>query len=352
MPTVHCAKLIVLIVSYGNPTDLERCLNSLGRSSWTQFEVFVCENAGGEAFARLQAVLIGEHGPLEEVIGNPTALDRPGGRLAVVTRTRFRVLPISVRLALATENLGYAGGVNVWLARLRVYPGWEAALILNPDTVVNKACLTELMAKAAEGFGMVGGSHVFDGAPDRIINYGLHWSRWTGRTIAIGGNQPAGSAPTDELLAKIDAISGACMLVTRAFVEQVGLMTDDYFLYMEDLDWGHRRGSHRIGFAVRAVVRHAGGASIGSAADPKARTPLAVYLTARNSVLFSRRWAGWLRPLHLAVGLLYVLRYLVNASPRIAGIALTGLIDGVRGKTGRPDLTRYHPAQPQICRKS
>ena len=63
--TQDCAKLAVLIVSYGNPTDVDRCLNSLARSSWTDFEVFICENAGQEAFTRLRTLLTEQNGPLE-----------------------------------------------------------------------------------------------------------------------------------------------------------------------------------------------------------------------------------------------------------------------------------------------
>jgi N-acetylglucosaminyl-diphospho-decaprenol L-rhamnosyltransferase len=149
---------------------------------------------------------------------------------------------------------------------------------------------------------------VFDNASDRIINYGLHWCYTTGRTIAVGRNSVAGSAPSDALLASIDAISGACVLVARAFVDDVGLMTEDYFLYMEELDWARRRGQHRIGVAPLAIIRHVGGASIGSGTKPEESSPLSAYLASRNSVLFSRRWARWRWPLHFAVGLLYVVR--------------------------------------------
>lgn len=63
----------------------------------------------------------------------------------------------------------------------------------------------------------------------------------TGRVIAVGRNASTGSAPSVGDLGRIDAVSGACVLVTRASVEDVGLMTEDYL--MEDLDWGRRRES-------------------------------------------------------------------------------------------------------------
>jgi GT2 family glycosyltransferase len=341
--TRHCARLVVLIVSYGNPTDVDRCLNSLARSSWTDFEVFVCENAGQEAFTRLRTFLTRQNGPLEQVDDSSGAIDSPGGRLAFVTRCQFHGRTIAVRLAAATENLGYAGGMNAWLERLIGYPGWEGVLILNPDTAVGETCLSELMAKAAEGFGMVGGTLVFDDSPNKIINYGLIWPRATGRVLAVGRNSPAGSSPSDALLASIDTISGACMLVTRPFIDDVGLMAEDYFLYMEELDWGWRRGRHKIGFARQAVIRHVCGTTIGSTENSKARSPLSAYLMSRNSILFSRRWARWRWPLHFVIGLVYVVKYALQVSPEIARVALVGLIDGLRGKTGRPDMSAYRP---------
>ena len=340
----YCKKLVILIVSYKNPTDVERCLNSLARSSWTDFEVFVCENAGIPAFTALRSLLTRYNGALEQVNDSLDALFRPGGRLPVVMRCRFRGRRVNVWLAAAADNLGYGGGVNAWLERLLPHTGWEAVLVLNPDTEVGENCLSELMAKAAEGFGMVGGTLVFDDHPDKIINYGLHWSRISGRRIAVGRNFEASRRPTDKILANIDTISGACMLVTRGFIEDVGLMVEDYFLYMEDLDWGRRRGQHKIGLASGAVVRHVGGTSIGSATDRNALSPLSVYLESRNGVLFSRRWAGWRWLLHFAVGVLYAVRYFFYGSPEIARVALVGLIDGAKGMTGRPNMSAYRPA--------
>lgn len=330
-------KLAVIIVAYNNPDDIDRCLKSLAHSDLDDFEIFICENGGEAAYERLLAALVGADRTLQRVSDAADIFDQPQKRLTAVTKCRFQCRPNVVRIGLATENLGYGGGVNAWLDPLRGIAGWEAVLVLNPDTEVDSRCLSELVAKSAEGFDMVGGSLVFDHSPDKVINYGLHWSRMTGRVIAVGRNAPIGSAPSAEDLRRIDAVSGACVLATRAFVEDVGLMAEDYFLYMEDLDWGRRRGRRRIGFASKAVIRHIGGTTIGSAVAPEKRSHLSIYLSARNGILYARRFAGWRWIFHFGVGLLFAVRYMLKGSPSAARVALVGLLDGARGKTGRPD---------------
>jgi N-acetylglucosaminyl-diphospho-decaprenol L-rhamnosyltransferase len=334
----HRQKLVVVIVSYGNPADVVRCLASLGRSNWGDFEVFVCENAGKNAYLDLIGAVTAGGVPLISSNDYSEELDLPGGRLVSVTKFHFSGTTRVLRIGAARENLGYAGGVNAWLERLVNDSGWDAVLVLNPDSEVDPDCLSELLARAEQGFGMVGASLVFDDAPEKIISFGLAWSRLTGRVSAVGRGALVGEMPSIRVLKEIDSISGACVLVTRAFVRDVGLMEEDYFLYMEDLDWGRRRGSHKIGYAPRAVVRHVGGTSIGSATDPRKLSSLAVYLTARNSIVYARRWAGWLWTLHLIAGFLYAAKHAASGSVSAASMYVAGLLDGCRGKTGRPEL--------------
>jgi hypothetical protein len=329
-------RLCVIIVSYGRPEDVHRCLASLARSTWQDFAVFICENAGVEAFARLCDALAGPDGVLEPAEGSAHSFGRSCSRLVSVANYRLPGTAIPVRLGAARENLGYGGGVNAWLEGLSGEPGWEAVLVLNPDTEIEPACLAKLIAKAAEGYGMVGATLVFDDAPNSVMSYGLIWSRLSGRVVAAGRDQPAGTAPPPALLARLDAVSGACVLVTRAFVEEVGPMAEDYFLYMEDIDWGMRRGRHRIGVAAGAVVRHVGGTATGYAVDPRQRSLLSVYLGSRNGILFARRHLRWLWPLHLAGALCYAAKYAFSGAPDAGRLALAGIIYGVRGETGRP----------------
>ena len=38
----------------------------------------------------------------------------------------------------------------------------------------------------------------------------------------------------------VDSVIGACMMVRRGAIDQVGLLDEDYFLFLEETDWCYR----------------------------------------------------------------------------------------------------------------
>jgi GT2 family glycosyltransferase len=62
-----------------------------------------------------------------------------------------------------------------------------------------------------------------------------------------------------------DFLMGACMLVRRAAVEQVGLLDESFFLFSEETDWCYRftRAGWKVLFFPGAECVHVGGASHG-----------------------------------------------------------------------------------------
>ena len=134
------------------------------------------------------------------------------------------------------------------------------------------------------------------------------------------------------------------MYVTRACIEQVGLMDEHYFLFFEDLEWGIRAKRHfGIGYAHRSVVRHTGGTTIGSSIRFARQSALSIYLESRNSILFVRQhFPNWL-PWTIMV---QCCRILLKSDLHRLGnvmVAFRGIVAGIRGQTGRPDeVLRRH----------
>jgi GT2 family glycosyltransferase len=345
-PITTLTAIPVLIVAYGNAPDVVGCLTALCHArSKPGFEIFICENGGPQAYAELIAVLTAVDGPCHD-IGDDEVLDTPllvGRRLLTLQGEAGGTL---VHLGLATENLGYAGGVNAWLRPLMKVPGWPAAWILNPDTQPAPDALLELATYAERwGKGMVGSRLIPTAEPDFVHSRGLHWCKGWAVARAVDLHSPVDFEPDPQGVdARIDAPSGASLYVTRDCMEQIGLMNERYFLFFEDLEWGLRaRQQFGVGYAHRSIVVHAGGTTIGSSTRTARQSPLSVYLEYRNSILFVRDkfpvWLLWTITIQLTRIVAKARAYPIGSFKA----AFRGIVDGVRGCTGRPnDFLRDH----------
>ena len=125
--------IVVAIVSYGRPDDVIACLSALSRSSYTDFEVIIIENAGSAAFDRL-AVALDSMFSLPPTVASysPRANVRQAGPACVRSRN-YRLSGIQPVLTIeANDNLGYGGGINLALRCLDGATDWQGIWILNP----------------------------------------------------------------------------------------------------------------------------------------------------------------------------------------------------------------------------
>lgn len=302
--------VVVCIVGFRNSLDIIRCLEALERSEHTGFEVVICENGGEEAFLDLRAAL-------------PEVLN--GGQ--------------AVTLMLADRNLGYAGGVNACI-RMKTLTPADAWWVLNPDTVVDPGALGALLRRLSAGdCDVVGGTIISTGG--RVESRGGRWRAWLARSEVIGAGEP-GECGVDVAAIEQAAsfISGACMLVSRRLVEDVGLMREDYFLYCEEVEWclrGLARG-YRLGYAPEARVVHLGGTTTGAVSDIRQRSRTSVYLDERNKILLTRDLFPARAPVAVLAALaLLLLRFGKRGAWRQLGYALDGWCAGLQNRRGPPN---------------
>ena len=297
--------IAVCIVSYRNSDDIRACLAALGKSTYGEFEVVICENGGADAFARLGATI-------------PKAL--AGGQ--------------AVRLVLAAGNLGYAGGVNVCLGETLAADAWW---VLNPDTEVDPLALECLLRRLrAGGCDMVGGTiHGPDGA---IESRGGRWWPWFARSASIDfGAKLSDQVDVQKVESEIAYVSGASMLVSRHFLEVAGLMREDYFLYCEEVEWCQRAQllGLKLGYAPDALILHHKGTTTGSVADFKRRPKAPVFLDERNKILLTRDLFPKRLPIAILAALTILLvRYGKRLAWRQLGYAFQGWLAGLRNRRG------------------
>ena len=239
------------------------------------------------------------------------------------------------------RNLGYSGGVNACIAG--VGRDWDFIWVLNPDTFPEPDALGALLRRQAlGGYGMVGSRIVFVATGRVQLWGGLRYSPLLGRCKSLGVNESFDTTPkVDDIEAKLDIISGVSMLASKAYIEKVGVMDHDFFVYYEDTEWSLRRGDFRLGYAHNSIIHHIAGATSGSGGPRKERSRFSIYLTERNRVLIAKKLSPAMWPINAFLDLLQTSEYLLRfRSLRGFKIALRGWWAGVLGETGMPGFMR------------
>ena len=105
------------------------------------------------------------------------------------------------------------------------------------------------------------------------------------------GSGERDSGQWDKADFKFDYVIGASMFVKRKFVVSVGKMTEDYFLYFEELDWAIRGKikEWQMEFCPSAIIFHKLGASTGSG-KKKEISELSDFYSVRNRIIIARRY--------------------------------------------------------------
>jgi len=259
----------VVIVNWNGWRDTIECLESVFHIDYPRYRVIVCDNGSEDGSAdRIKGW----------AQGKPLILLETGG------------------------NLGYAGGNNVGLRYALTHADCDYVWLLNNDTVVTPGALGSMVKRMSESpeIGICGASLLYYDRPDTVQALGgAEYNRWFGVPTHIGVFERFEEMriPADEIERRMSYVVGASMLVSRAFVESVGLMTEDCFLCGEEIDWALRgRGRFRLAYAPEAVVYHKEGASLGSSSDPLAKSRAADYYSLRSRLTIARRHAPWMLP--------------------------------------------------------
>jgi GT2 family glycosyltransferase len=105
----------------------------------------------------------------------------------------------------------------------------------------------------------------------------------TARNEAIGNKQEDSNQYTG--LHPTPYAHGAAMMVKKMVIEKAGAMSEDFFLYYEELDWCEqiRRRGFSIMVDLDSVIYHKESMSVGKA------SPLKLFYQTRNRILFVRR---------------------------------------------------------------
>ena len=173
-----------------------------------------------------------------------------------------------VRIIESGHNLGFSKANNIAIRQSTA----EYVLMLNPDTIVAEDAI-RMIIDFADSHPQAGGigvrMHNDWGTTARESRRGLP-SPMTSFYKIIGLSKrlpqhrkygryymswlPCGSP------SRIEVVSGACFLVRRKALDEVGLMDEDYFMYGEDIDLSYRllKGGWENWFVPADIIHYKG----------------------------------------------------------------------------------------------
>jgi GT2 family glycosyltransferase len=194
----------------------------------------------------------------------------------------FRRHHPGVRVLISRDNSGFAGGTNLGIRHSR----GEYVLLLNNDTIVPRGFLEPLVAtlEANPGGGAASPKIYYHDAPGVIQYAGASGiDRVTGR-----GRKEGHLLADDGSYSRVGPTAlchGACMLVRRRVFEEIGLLSELYFMYYEEHDFCERarRRGWQCYYVGTAHIRHRQSMTMGKA------SPLKTYYLFRNRWLYMRR---------------------------------------------------------------
>lgn len=231
-------KLSIIIVSWNVRELLRKCL-------WS---IYQDEQSSPDA--------------LETIVVDNASADGSGN----MVRANFP----QVKVLENRENVGFTAGNNQAIIRSQ----GRYVMLLNPDTEVLGDALTTLMdfMDAHPAVGIV--------APKLLNSDGTaQSSRRRFPTLATAFLESTAlqqSWPDNRVLRayymqdqnedeahEVDWSVGACLMVRREVIEQVGLLDEGFFMYSEEMDWCYRikQAGWRIVYLPAAEVMHHGGQS-------------------------------------------------------------------------------------------
>lgn len=305
----------VVILNWNGWEDTLLCLESLLASEGVNIRVVVCDNASADrSLDHVEAWAAGEL--FTSVPSHP--------RLASLVSAKWHPVPFE-RMSRASaenegvsadtqlvlidngENLGFAAGNNVGLRFALSQPDMTHVWMLNNDTLVEPDCLHSMMSRIQRvDRPAVCGSliHFYD-QPEVLQAVG--GNRFNRSTGSAARSEHRFSHEDSELdLTSIERdlayISGCSLLVPREFLDSVGLMCEDYFLYYEEIDWFTRaEGEFPLCVAEGAHLYHREGASIGSRSSRGSASAVAEFYMFRSRLIFMRKH----NPLYFLVAYLH-----------------------------------------------
>ncbi|MGB7808647.1 glycosyltransferase family 2 protein [Methanoregula sp.] len=205
----------IVIVTYKSENEIKDCINSLVLQSFKAYEIIIVDNS-------------------------------PDNDTVNIVKKDFPF----IKLIKNKKNSGYGAGNNIGVKLAR----GEYIVILNPDTVVDRDWLKELLKPIITNERIITTSKILtkDG---RMINTCGNIIHFTGLAFTRGYGMNPDSYPTAEY---VEEFSGCSFAIKKSIYLKLGGFDDNIFLYHDDVDFSIRAqlNGFKILYVPHSIVFH------------------------------------------------------------------------------------------------
>lgn len=341
----------IVIVNYNNWQDTIECLESVFRNNYPHYRVLVIDNnSGDDSVARISAWAGGERTSwagedcrFPNLSQNPVSKPMSYSILTREEAEKNEEADVSVKpdcpltIIQAGENLGFAGGNNIGIRYALDRDDFEYIWLLNNDTVIEENAL-KCLVESAEDYkrehkrvGIIGSKLLYYDKPGILQGIGGRYNKWFALSQHIGVfEEDKGQYDRKEV--RMDYVIGASMFLSKTFLEDVGLMSERYFLYFEDTDLSLRakKRDWELSYCFRSRVFHKEGKTIGTSSYSDKRGRDADFYSTRSRIVFTRRFYPYAIPfVIIGVMVSIMLRIKRGQFDRIS-VIYTACIEGMK----------------------
>lgn len=319
------------------------CLETLLRSDYAELRIVVCDNGStDDSWHVFQLWAQGK------VSAPPPSHPRLASLLTTPRRRKAKCVFLedhcvgseslcssNVIFVRRNQNQGYGAGNNAGI-RYALRVGADYVWILNNDTLVEPSAPRLLVEyiRSRSKVGMCGTvvMNYDDPATIQVLG-GWHWNKWIAK--------PTPLLSPDRVLADLSYIQGASLCVSRNFLDEVGFLAEEYFLFCEEMDWVLRAAKRfQLDYCPDAVVFHKSGASFGKH-DSNLKIRSAEFYSMRARLMLTRKFWPRIFPIVWISMLGRVLHWLAKGRIHEAGMIVHAMAQEHRrglSPTGDPGM--------------
>ena len=180
-------------------------------------------------------------------------------------------------------NYGFASACNIGIDHA-IQNQSDFILLLNNDTTVTETFLEELIkfAQSRNQACVTSSMILYSEQPHGVWFAGGYISK-----LRASGFHVRSTNPINKLGFETEFLSGCCMLLPVSVISNVGKLSEEYFLYLEDVDYCTRLKNRGVKMYVvpSSVIYHRVNAT-----TSKYSTQLPLYYNSRNRLYFSKKY--------------------------------------------------------------